>query len=118
MTQSIKVTEKGQPFRIATDFDMSGSSGLEIEFIAPEGGTDFTATQSTTPAVSAPAVALTNDAGFSPVRSVAASEYLEYTTNGTEFDIAGEWTACGQYTDASLVLKAALVTFTIGGECS
>lgn len=118
MTQSIKVTEKGQPFRIATDFDMSGSTGLEIEFIAPHGGTDFTVTQATSPAVSAPAVALTNDPGFSPARSVSASQYLEYTTDGTEFDKAGEWTACGQYSDGSLTLKATKVTFTIGAECS
>ena len=118
MTQSIKVTEKGQPFRIAADFDMSGSTGLEIEFTAPPGGTSFTVTQATTPAVTAPAVALTNDPGFNPVRSVAASEYFEYTTDGTEFDVAGEWTACGKYTDASLILKANLVTFTIGAACS
>ncbi len=118
MTASIKVTEKGQPFRIATDFDMSGSSGLEIVFTAPAGGTSFTRNQSTTPAVTAPAVAITNGAGFSPVRSVAASEYLEYITDGTEFDVAGEWTACGEYSDATLTLKANEVTFTIGGECS
>ena len=118
MTQSIKVGEKGQPFRIATDFDMSSSTGLEIVFTAPPGGTSFTATQATTPAVTAPSVALTNDPGFNPVRSVASDEYLEYTTDGTEFDVAGTWTACGQYSTAALTLKAALVTFTIGGECS
>ena len=118
MTASIKITEKGQPFRIATDFDMSGSTGLEIVFTAPTGGTSFTVNEGTTPAVTAPAVALTNDPGFNPVRSVAASEYLEYTTDGTEFDIAGTWTACGEYSDASLTLKANVVTFTIGGECS
>jgi len=118
MTSSIKVTEKGQPFRIATDFDMSGSTGLQIAFTAPPGGTSFTATQATTPAVTAPATALTNDPGFDPVRSVAGNEYLEYTTDGTEFDVAGTWTACGQYSDASLTLKATLVTFTIGAECS
>jgi len=38
MTQSIKVKEKGQPFRIATDFNMSTSTGLEIVFTAPPGG--------------------------------------------------------------------------------
>ena len=118
MTQSIKVTEKGQPFRIATDFDMSSSTGLEIVFTAPPGGTSFTVNEGTSPAVSAPAVALTNDPGFDPVRNVAASEYLEYTTDGTEFDVAGIWTACGEYSDASLTLKAALVTFTIAKECS
>ena len=118
MTQSIKVTEKGQPFRIATDFNMSTSTGLEIVFTAPPGGTSFTVNQGTTPAVTAPAIALINDKGFDPVRSVASSEYLEYITDGTEFDVAGTWTACGEYSTAALTLKANLVTFTIGAECS
>lgn len=49
MTAKIKVGEKGQPVKIATDFDMSGSTGLQIVFTAPTGGTSFTATQATTP---------------------------------------------------------------------
>ena len=80
---TIKVTEKGQPFRIATSFDMSGNTALQIEFTAPTSGTDFTATDLTTPAVSAPAVALVNDPELG---SVTASTYFEYTTDGTEFD--------------------------------
>jgi len=115
---SIKVGEKGQPFRIATGFDMSGSTALSIVFTAPTNGTSFTVTQATSPAVTAPAVALTNDPGFTPAQSVAASTYFEYTTSGTEFDIAGTWTACAVYTDASLILNANKVTFTIGAACS
>ena len=118
MTKSIKVTEIGQPFRIATDFDMSGYTGLEIVFTAPPGGTDFTVTNLTTPAVTAPAVELVNNASFNPPRSVAASEYLEYITDGTEFDVAGTWYACGEYSDATRTLKAGRVQFTIGAECS
>ena len=112
---TIKLTEKGQPFRISTSFDMSGSTALQIEFTAPTGGTDFTATDLTTPAVTAPAVALTNDPELG---DVAASTYFEYTTDGTEFDIVGTWSACGQYTDASLILKADVVEFAINAECS
>jgi len=112
---TIKVIEKGQPFRISTGFDMSGSSALEIVFTAPSTGTDFTVTNATSPAVSAPAVALTNDPELG---NVTASTYFEYTTDGTEFDVAGTWTACAKYTDASLILKANVVTFTIGAECS
>jgi len=112
---TIKLGEKGQPFRISTGFDMSGSTALNIAFTAPEGGTDFTATDLTTPAVSAPAVALTNDPELG---TVAASTYFEYTTDGTEFDVAGTWTACATYTDASLILKANQVSFTIAAECS
>ena len=112
---TIKVTEKGQPFRIATGFDMSGSTALSIAFTAPDGGTDFTVTNLTTPAVSAPAVALVNDPELG---NQSASTYFEYTTDGTEFDVSGEWSACGVYTDASLILNANKVTFTIGAACS
>ena len=112
---SIKVGEKGQPFRIATGFDMSGSTALSIVFTAPTNGADFTRTNATSPAVTAPAVALTSDPELG---NVAASTYFEYTTDGTEFDIDGAWTACAVYTDASLVLNANKVTFTIGAACS
>jgi len=118
MTAKIKVGEKGQPVKIATDFDMSGSTGLQIVFTAPTGGTSFTATQATTPAVSAPAVALTNDPAFTPTRSVSASQYFLYTTDGTEFDIAGDWIACGRYIDATLELEADPVTITITASCA
>lgn len=115
---TIKVGEKGQPFRIATGFDMSGFTSLTIEFTAPTNGTDFIVTDLTTPAVTAPAVPLTNDPGFTPPQSVAASTYFEYITDGTEFDKDGEWTACAFYEDASLKLNADSVTFTIGARCS
>tara|TARA_R110000822_G_scaffold65687_3_gene160799 strand:- start:2212 stop:2553 length:342 start_codon:yes stop_codon:yes gene_type:complete len=111
---TIKVGEKGQPFRIATGYDMSSSTALSIKFTKPD-ATTFTVTNLTTPAVSAPAVALTNDPELG---SVAASTYFEYTTDGTEFDIAGtNWTACGVFTTAALVLEANEVTFTIGASC-
>jgi hypothetical protein len=114
---TIKAGEKGQPFRIAADFDMSGSTGLSIKFTKPDGTTTFTVTEASGSPVTAPAVALTNDPGFNPVRSVAASEYFEYTSTGLEFDVDGEWTACGLYEDASLTLEANTVTFTIGETC-
>lgn len=115
---TIKVGEKGQPFRIATGFDMSGSTALSIVFTAPTNGTSFTRTNVTSPAVTAPAINLVNDPGFTPAQSVAASTYFEYITDGTEFDVLGLWTACAVYTDASVVLNANKVTFTIGGSCS
>ena len=54
---TIKVSEKGQPFRISTTFDMSGSTGLSIAFTAPDTGTDFTVTEASGSAVTAPAAA-------------------------------------------------------------
>ena len=115
---TIKVGEKGQPFFIAAGFDLSGFTGLTIEFTAPTGGTDFIATDLTTPAVTAPAVQLNNDPAFDPPQTVAASTYFQYITDGTEFDIDGEWKACAFYTDASLVLNADSVTFEVGARCS
>ena len=104
---TIKVLEKGQPFRIDASFDMSGSSGLQILFTAPD-NTTFTVDEASGSAVTAPAVALTNDPELG---TVPASEYFEYTTTGSEFTVAGTWTALGEYTDASLTLYADLVTF-------
>ena len=111
---TIKVTEKGQPFRISTGFDMSGNTALSITITRPDGST-FERTDLTTPAVTAPAVALTNNPELG---SIPASTYLEYITDGTEFDVSGaNWKACGVFTSASLLLEANEVTFTIGASC-
>ena len=112
---TIKVGEKGQPARISTGFDMSGSTGLTIIWTAPTDGTNFTVTEATTPAVTAPAVALVNDPELG---DVAASTYFEYITDGNEFDIPGDWEACATYFDASLTLHANKVIFTILATCS
>ncbi len=109
---TIKQGEKGQPVRISTGFDMSGSTALSIAFTAPSGGTDFTVTN---PDVAAPSVALVNDPELG---NVPQDTYFEYITTGIEFDIDGDWDACGVYTDASLILNANKVTFTIGEACS
>ena len=76
---TIKVGERGQPFRIDASFVMSGNSGLEIKITDPD-GVETTFTKSTTPAVSAPAVALVND---KELGNVPASEYWELTTTTT-----------------------------------
>jgi len=111
---TIKVGEKGQPVRIATNFDMSASTVLTIAFTL-EGGTNFTVTNSSPSPVSAPAVALVNDPQLG---NRAASTYFEYTTTGTEFDIDGDWQACAVYEDASRILNANKVTIPIGKACS
>ena len=114
---TIKVGEKGQPFYIAADFDLSGFTALSIKFTRPD-GTSFTVTDLTPSAVTAPATPLTNDPAFNPVRSVAASQYFKYVSTGLEFDVAGDnWTACALYTDATRTLEANEVTFTIGESC-
>ena len=115
---SIKVGEKGQPFYIAADFDMSTFTALNILFTKPD-GTQFTVTDLTASPVTAPAVALTNSTAFTPARSVAASQYFKYVSTGTEFDQAGDnWKACGTFFTAALELEADEVTFTIGASCT
>jgi len=112
---SIKVGEKGQPARIATNFDMSGSTGLTIKFIPPStGGTEFTVTEVSGSPVTAPAVPLTNDPELG---NRAASTYFEYITTGLEFDAPGDWTACGLYQDATRDLEANQTIFPIDASC-
>ena len=111
---TIKVNEKGQPARVATNFDMSASTGLTMKFIAPSGGTDFTVTDASPSPVSAPAVALVDDPELG---NRAASTYFEYTTTGTEFDIAGDWAVCCQYQDAARVLESDPVIYPIDESC-
>ena len=109
---TIKKDEKGQPFRIGTGFDMSGSTSLTIKFTKPD-GTELTVTN---PDVTAPATPLVNDPYLG---SIPASTYFEYTSTGLDFDQAGEnWKACGTYADASLTLFTGEVTFTIDESCA
>lgn len=112
---TIKVNEKGQPARVATNFDMSASTGLTMKFIPPSsGGTEFTVTNLSASPVTAPAVALVNDPELG---NRPASTYFEYITTGLEFDAAGDWTACCLYQDASLDLEANKTIFPIGESC-
>lgn len=90
----IKALEVGKIFRYATGFDMSSSTALSLKFTHSDGTTIFTATN---PAVTAPASPVTDpDLG-----SLNASEYMQYTTTGTDFTKAGSWTVCGTYTDGT-----------------
>jgi hypothetical protein len=90
----INATEVGKTFRYATGFDMSASTDLILHFTHSDGVTTFTATN---PAVTAPAVPVTDpDLG-----SLLASEYMEYLTTGTDFTKGGDWTVCGTYEDAT-----------------
>tara|TARA_R110000782_G_C14770621_1_gene409042 strand:+ start:767 stop:1090 length:324 start_codon:yes stop_codon:yes gene_type:complete len=106
---SIKVGEVGKLFRYATGYDMSGSNVLTLKFTSPSG-----AATSYTSGVTAPASIVTDpDLG-----SIAASTYMQYTTDGTEFTEAGLWTVCGTYQDATPKLfHGGDATFTVGEAC-
>jgi len=112
---SIKATEVGKAFRYATSFDMSGSTGLTLNFMAPD-GTTLQKTEITTNAVTAPAVALINDPDLG---DVAASEYMEFLTIATDFTVEGAWTVCGIYTDGTpKVFHGDSATFEVEAACS
>jgi len=106
----IKATEVGKTFRYSTKFDMSSSTALDLKFTDPSGNT----TTISNPRVTAPATPITDpDLG-----SLLASEYMEFTTQATDFTEGGTWTVCGTYTDATpKVFIGNDATFTIGDAC-
>lgn len=92
---TIRKGQIGVPFRIATGFDMSGSTALSIIFTKPDG----TTLTKTNPDVTAPAVALVNDPDLG---NVAASTYFEYTNAIDDYDQVGDdWEACAIYVDGT-----------------
>ncbi|NOY72174.1 MAG: hypothetical protein GXP14_07320 [Gammaproteobacteria bacterium] len=113
----IVATEVGRAFRLSTnDFDMSGNTGLTLNFTSPT-GIALQKTELTTNAVSAPAVALVNDPDLG---NQAASTYFEFLTVATDFTEAGTWTVCGIYTDGTpkVYHTVADYTFTVLEACS
>lgn len=72
---------------------MSASTSLTIHFTKPDG----TLLVVTSPDVTAPAVPVV-DPDLGPL---AASEYMQYTTQAGDIDQAGVWRACGVYVDAA-----------------
>lgn len=111
---TIRVGEVGKAFRYRTDYDMSGSTGLTLNFTKPD-GTTLQKTEASANPVTAPATPLTNDPY---IGTVAASEYMEFTTVAADFDQAGEWSVCGIYTDATRTYHGASATFTVAAACS
>jgi hypothetical protein len=115
---TIKVGSIGVPLRIATGFDMSGSTSLTMKITKPD-GTVLTKT-SGAGEVSAPATPLVNDPDLG---NVDASKYLEYTNAVDDYTETGlktdvnPWTTCGIYVDGSQTLPVPPVPFTVSEGC-
>jgi len=112
----ISTGESNKLFRVATNFDMSSSTALQLDFTDPN-GTTSTLTNATTPAVTAPAVAVTDpDLG-----ALAASEYMEFATITTTFTVSGTWKVCPTYTNTGTtpdtIYEGSVVTFTVLDGC-
>ena len=107
---AIKEGEVGKVFRLVTSFDMSAFTALSIKFTSPTGVVKIV----TDPRISAPAVDIT----VPNLPPLSASTYMAMTTNATDFDESGEWTACGTYTDGTpREFFSDMATFTIGDAC-
>jgi hypothetical protein len=111
MIMGIKAGTIGVPLRVATGFNMSGSTSLTLVLTKPSGAK----LTKTNPDVTAPAVALVDAPG---IGSVAASTYFEYTNTIDDYDETGTWAVCGTYQDATQTLPVSPVQFTIDAGCS
>jgi hypothetical protein len=107
---TIKATEVGKAFRYATYFDLSANTALSLKFTDPNGDVSTI----TNPKVTAPASPVVDpDLG-----SLAADTYMEFDTEATDFTVAGTWTVCGQYDDATpKVYFGDNATFTVEEAC-
>lgn len=113
---AIKTGESNKLFRVATAFDMSSNTALQLDFTDPN-GVETSLTKLTTPAVSAPATPVTDpDLG-----ALAASEYMQFATISTTFTVAGVWKVCPTYTDTATtpdtIYEGSVVTFTVEEGC-
>jgi hypothetical protein len=102
--------EYGITFRLATGYDMSGNTALQLAFTAPSG----TLKVKSNPDVTAPAAALSD----TPLGDLGASTYMEYTFQDGDIDEAGLWTVCGVYTDGAKKLFTNPTTFYVEPTCS
>lgn len=85
---TMKLGESGKVFRVNTGFDISAYTSLELVFTKPDGSS----VSVTDPRVTAPSVA---GGGFN------ADEYMEFTTNSTDFDTAGIWRVYAKFTNTT-----------------
>lgn len=109
-----QVGQFGVPFYYTTNgLDMSAGPGYKLIFTKPD-DSKLTKDENTTNAVSSPAVALT---ASSPVGVQAASTYMEFTTVVGDFDVAGTWSVCAFYADATRGLPGSVVEFEVLEAC-
>jgi hypothetical protein len=91
---TIRLGESGKPFRYATYVDMADYTELKLVFTAPTGGTNFTRLQSSSPPVYLGPRVVDDDVG-----KINENEYMEYTFQASDFDVAGTWSVQGTYTN-------------------
>jgi len=119
---SLTLGESGKSFYVATEFDMSSNTELEVIFTKPD-GTTHTKTKT------AGEVVLGTAGGtFDGVGAVLATEYMIYPIAAGFLDQAGvstddtPWQAFGRYTNDTTtpdqVYIGLCVPFTVLAQCS
>jgi hypothetical protein len=89
----LKVGESGKVIVIGTSFDMSSETSLQVNLIAPTGGTDSTVLDAD--------ITLNTGAYSGGGQSFDANESLQFDTTASMFDIAGSWSAYVTYTSTT-----------------
>jgi len=89
----IKAGEIGKQFVYATGYDLSAKTSLEIHITKPD-GTMVTVVNARL-SISATPI---NDADLG---TIAGNTYMLFLTQATDFPVAGTYTVCGVYNDAT-----------------
>lgn len=90
---ALKATEIGKTVVYATSFDMSGNTTVELKLTAPD-GTESTILDAR---ILTPATPLV----VAVLGTLASSTYMTFLTESTDFPVAGDYTICGTYNDAT-----------------
>lgn len=90
---TIRIGEIGKLIYVNTTFDMSGNTGLEINFTSPDGLIKFTRTN---PDVTAPNV---DSPSIPGIGILPANTYMVYPTQENDFEQEGNWCLQAVYID-------------------
>jgi len=118
---SLTIGESGKLFYVATEFDMSSNTELEVVFTKPD-GTTVTKTKT-----AGEVVLGTSTGTFPGVGAVLANEYMIYTIEAGFLDQAADstdedpWKAFGRYTNNTTtpdqVYIGLCIPFTVLAAC-
>lgn len=113
---SLNVGESGKLFGYNTNFDLSSNTLLELKLTNPSGVETVIASNR----ITAPASdGVFNENGVD--KTYLANEYMQFTTEVSDFNIDGVWSICGIYkntaTDPDQIYHGKSVSFKIEKSC-
>ena len=113
---SLNVGESGKLFGYNTNFDLSSNTLLELKLTNPGGVESVILTSR----ITAPASSGVFDENGVD-KTYLANEYMQFTTESTDFDVSGSWSICGIYTntatDPDQIYHGDSVSFTVESAC-